>query len=109
MIRGGRFYAIWDESKQAWTTNEYDAIKLIDNELYAYADKRSHNIDGAIKIKCLKHASTKSIDKWKKYTTQQAIDNYLNLNETIIFSNMKPKKEDYSSIKLDYQKYAIQL
>ena len=31
MIRGRDFYAIWVESKGLWSTNEQDAIRIIDN------------------------------------------------------------------------------
>ena len=33
MIRGGDFYAIWDEERKIWSTDEQDAIRLIDLEL----------------------------------------------------------------------------
>ena len=32
MIRGGDFYAIWDEALKLWSTDEQDAIYLIDKE-----------------------------------------------------------------------------
>ena len=37
MIRGGDFYAIWIEELGLWSTNEQDALALIDRELDAYA------------------------------------------------------------------------
>ena len=30
MIRGGDFYAIWDDDRNVWSTDEQDAIRLID-------------------------------------------------------------------------------
>ena len=33
MIRGGDFYAIWDEELGLWSTDEFDALRLVDNEL----------------------------------------------------------------------------
>ena len=39
MIRGGDFYAIWVEENNVWSTDEQDAIHLIDNELDAEAKK----------------------------------------------------------------------
>ena len=33
MIRGGDFYAIWNEDLGLWSTEEQDAIYLIDREL----------------------------------------------------------------------------
>ena len=33
MIRGGDFYAIWIEELGLWSTDEEDALRLIDREL----------------------------------------------------------------------------
>ena len=38
MIRGGDFYAIWDEERGLWSTDEQDAIRLIDNEVKKYVE-----------------------------------------------------------------------
>ena len=37
MIRGGDFYAIWVEDRGLWSTDEQDALQLIDRELSQYA------------------------------------------------------------------------
>ena len=37
MIRGGDFYAIWIEECGLWSTDEQDALQLIDRELDRYA------------------------------------------------------------------------
>ena len=39
MIRGGDFYAIWDEERGLWSTDEGDAIRLIDQEIDEYAEE----------------------------------------------------------------------
>ena len=39
MIRGGDFYAIWIEERGLWSTDEQDALQLIDRELDRYAEK----------------------------------------------------------------------
>ena len=36
MIRGGDFYAIWIEERGLWSTDEQDALQLIDRELDRY-------------------------------------------------------------------------
>ena len=45
MIRGGDFYAIWVEDKKLWSTDEQDAIKLIDDAMNAYAEKLRQDSD----------------------------------------------------------------
>ena len=37
MIKGKDFYAVWDERKNFWSTNEQDVIEIIDGELDRYA------------------------------------------------------------------------
>ena len=39
MIRGGNFYAAWNEDKGLWTTDEFEVLKLIDREMDIYAKK----------------------------------------------------------------------
>ena len=33
MIRGGDFYAVWDEDRGLWSTDEQDVVQLVDREL----------------------------------------------------------------------------
>ena len=33
MIKGGEFYAVWDEAHVRWTTTEFDLICIIDAQL----------------------------------------------------------------------------
>ena len=50
MIRGGDFYAIWLEEKGLWSTDEQDALQLIDSELDKYAEENKHKFDSNIKV-----------------------------------------------------------
>ena len=40
MIRGGDFYAIWIEERGLWSTDEQDAVDLIDRELDLFGSTR---------------------------------------------------------------------
>ena len=51
MIRGGDFYAIWDEDKKMWSTKEADVVRLVDNELRAYADEHLEQLGDNFYIK----------------------------------------------------------
>lgn len=99
MIRGNSFYSIWDDELQKWSTDEFDAIRLIDQMTIAYANE--HYGDRAVP-QLLVNADNCLIDKWKKYCQKQAINNYTSLDETLIFSNMERKRENYSSRQLKY-------
>ena len=98
MIRGNSFYAIWDDEQQKWSTDEFEAIRLIDECTKQYADKIG---DSAIP-QLLVNADNCMIDKWKKYCQKQSINNYVPLDEKLIFSNDVRKRENYSSKQLNY-------
>ena len=50
MIRGGDFYAIWNEERGLWSTDEQDVIYLIDKELDRYAEENRQRFDSNIKV-----------------------------------------------------------
>ena len=99
MIRGNSFYSIWDENLKKWTTDEFDAINLIDQMTIDYANEKYGN---EAVPQLLVNADNCLIDKWKKYCQKQAINNYRALDEVLIFSNMERKRENYSSRQLSY-------
>ena len=103
MIRGGDFYAIWVEERGLWSTDEYDAIQLIDNELAKYAEENRNKFEGNIvKVLYMWDAESGMIDAWHKYCQKQMRDSFHMLDEKLIFSNTETKKKDYASKKLSY-------
>lgn len=102
MIRGGDFYAIWIEERGLWSTDEQDAIQLIDRELKAYADNNPEIVGDNAKVLYMWDASTGMIDTWHKYCQKQMRDNFHMLDEKLIFSNTETTKKDYASKKLSY-------
>ncbi len=99
MIRGGDFYAIWDDELGLWSTDEGDLIRLIDKELDEYVEK--HNLAN-VKVSHMWDSDSGSIDKWHKYCQKQMRDSYHNLNEKLIFEDTVTKRSDYASKKLPY-------
>ena len=102
MIRGGDFYAIWLNDKGVWSTNEYDAMQAIDNELDIFYKENKDRFELPARILHLWDAETGMVDQWHKYCQKQQPDSYHVLDETLIFSNTPTKKEDYSSKRLNY-------
>jgi len=102
MIRGGDFYAIWVEERGLWSTDEQDALQLIDRELDKYAEENRHKFDSPVKVLHMWDAESGMIDSWHKYCQRQMRDNFHMLDEKLIFSNYETKKEDYASKKLSY-------
>ena len=102
MIRGGDFYAIWIEDKGLWSTDEQDAIRLIDRELENYLKEHEQYLDGTVTVKYMWDAESGTIDSWHKYCQKQMRDSYHTLDESLIFSNTNTSKEDYASKRLNY-------
>ena len=102
MIRGRDFYAIWDEARGLWSTDEDDVIRLIDQELKNYVDENRQTFEGPFRILHMWDAETGMIDIWHKYCQKQLRDNYHMLDEKLIFSNTETDKKDYASKKLSY-------
>ena len=102
MIRGGDFYAIWLEDKGIWSTDEQDALQLIDKELDIYAEENASKFDAQIKVMHMWDAESGMIDTWHKYCQKQLRDSYHTLDDSLIFSNSKAEKKDYASKRLPY-------
>lgn len=101
MIRGGDFYAVWIEEKGLWSTDEHDALELIDLELDTCAKKYKSD-DVVVRVLHMWDAESGMIDAWHKYCQRQMRDNYHALDEKLIFSNTKTDKKSYASKKLPY-------
>lgn len=102
MIRGGDFYAIWIEERGLWSTDEQDALQLIDRELDKYAEENRQRFDSNIKILHMWDAESGMIDSWHRYCQKQMRDSFHMLDEKLIFSNTETKKKDYASKRLSY-------
>ena len=102
MIRGGDFYAVWLEDRGLWSTDEQDAIRLIDTALDEYSKENDERFNHKVKTLHLWDSETGMIDNWHKYCQRQQRDSYHMLDEKLIFSNTEVKKRDYASKTLPY-------
>ena len=101
MIRGGKFYAVWDQQKGLWSTDEYDVRRLVDDEIFEYRD-RMRSFDGeTIVVKSMANFSSGSWVQFRKYINHVS-DNDHQLDEKLTFSNTKVSKKDYISRRLSY-------
>ena len=101
MIRGKSFYAIWDEEKGLWSTDEYDVQRLVDKELQKYYDEHRDSLNCAVHVRWMSSYSSSSWKEFKKYV-QALSDNYKQLDTKIIFSNTEVTRSDFASMKLPY-------
>ena len=97
MVRGRSFYAVWDEEKNLWSTDEYDVQRLVDEDLHRYNSE--HN--GEYKVQSLRSYNTQIWSKFRSFM-QNISDNSHPLDEKLIFSNTEVKKTDYASKRLSY-------
>lgn len=103
MIRGGDFYAIWIEERGLWSTDEDDALQLIDRELRKYAEENRKKYESSIvTVLFMREAESGMIDTWHKYCQKQMRDNFHPLDDKLIFSNMETDRKDYASKRLGY-------
>lgn len=103
MIRGGDFYAIWDEEAKMWSTDEHDAVRLIDAELTKYLKDNEDRL-GAFEpyVKYMWDSDTGTINKWHTYCQKQMRDSFIMLDEELIFANTELTRDKHASKKLNY-------
>lgn len=99
MTRGKSFYAIWDENKQLWSTDEFDVQRLVDKQLDEYLATNPNMLATALYLR------KSSSNKWKEYKTyvKEMPENYHQLDTKLIFANDEVKKTDYASKRLPYE------
>lgn len=105
MIKGSKFYAIWDEKAEMWSQNERDVQRLVDEELLQYREmlvqKKYVGKDLEIRVKLLANYSSNIWTTYRKYV-HESPDNYTVLDNKLTFADTKTKKTDYVSKRLDY-------
>lgn len=100
MVRGGSFYAIWDEERGLWSTDEYDVQRLVDAELRAYSEKL--NAEGvSCTVKYLRSFGSNGWNQFRKFM-HNVSDNSHQLDDSLVFANTETKKTDYVSRCLPY-------
>lgn len=104
MVRGGDFYAIWNEDEHIWSTSEDAAVEQIDKEIDDTVKKiKADNPEVNVVPFYMWDSSSGSIDSWHKYVQKQMRDVYHPLDNNIVFSNTKTLRKDYSSKRLPYE------
>lgn len=98
MVRGKAFYAIWDEEKGLWSTDEYDVQRLVDKALDEYRQARG---DGDFRVKYLRDFSSGMWSMCQTYIRSLS-DNSHDLDTQLTFANTPVRKEQYASRRLPY-------
>lgn len=101
MIRGSSFYAVWNEEKGLWSTDEYDVPKLVDQDLQRYLDDLEDRTDEIIDVKWMKSFDSNVWLAYKKWV-KSAPDNYIQLDTKVTFADTPVKRADHVSMRLPY-------
>jgi len=99
MIKGEKFYAIWDEEAGLWSRNEDDVRRLVDQMIYDFAEK--YETEDKKSLKLLGNFSSRKWTEWKTYS-KSLPDNFHDLDKKVLFANDKVGKRDYATFKMDY-------
>ena len=99
MVKGKQFYAIWDEKKGLWSTDEYDVQRLVDEELAAYVEKLDVSVPYS--VKWLRSSSSGSWRAFRNFINLLS-DNSHDLDSNLTFQNTEVKKDEYVSHRLPY-------
>lgn len=96
MTKGRSFYAIWDEEKECWSTNEKDVVRIIDRFIEEKA--RQQHIEVILKM------SDNSSGKWSEWCSycRNLPDEYHDLDVRLVFLNDPVDKMNYSTKRLPY-------
>lgn len=100
MVRGGSFYAVWNEKTGLWSTNELDVVRIIDEDLYAKAEELKENGE-SVKVLPMHRNSSKMMSAFKRFVSNYP-DNFVQLDSTVTFANTPVSKDDYVSKRLSY-------
>ena len=101
--RGKSFYAIWDEEKGLWSTNENDVQRLVDKEIWDYVEtlKKERDYNGYLNVKTLKSDASGMWNRFTQYM-KRFPDSGIQLDEKLTFANTEVKKKDHVSKRLPY-------
>lgn len=105
MIKGGDFYAVWDEERKLWSTSIDDAIDIIDSTLFEKAKELRNDpryTGYLVSVKSLKNSTDGGMVNFKHWYQKLAPDRFKWLDGKIIFNNNETSKEDYATFKLPY-------
>ena len=102
MIRSKAFYAIWDEQKGMWSTDEFDVARLVDADLWKY----KHEVveprgEGICSIADMSSFSSKTWKEFRSYMMNLS-DSSTQLDTKLTFANTKVTKKDHVSKRLPY-------
>ena len=109
MVRGGAFYAVWDEKNKTWSRNERVVKRIVDEDVKAeYTQINKNNPGKAVSMKLLRNNSSGKWAEFKQYM-KSLTDSYSRLDENICFQkydeNAKPILVNYRGVRMKKESF----
>lgn len=101
MVRGGKFYAVWDEEAGLWSTDEYDVQRLVDLEMRSYGEELDRSSGIVHDVRYLRNFANNGWTTFRKFINNVS-DNSVQLDRSLTFANTEVSKKDYASRRLGY-------
>jgi Family of unknown function (DUF5906) len=101
MVRGGQFYAIWDEERGIWSKDSYRLVELIDTEIRKHIQDLATEPGIQYVAQELRSFDTGIWDKFLKFCHSLS-DNSRPLDVRPTFANQEIHRKDYISKALKY-------
>lgn len=101
MVRGKEFFAIWDPDTGFWSTDEYRARELIDQELWAYRDGLDLDGDIPVTVHTLQNFSSQAWSGWRRYLSSLP-DNFNDLDGELTWASDKRERSKFATRALPY-------
>ena len=100
VVKGGSMYAYWHDG--LWRTSLTDLIRYIDKEVIDFTtDFQAKHADRDVSMKLMSIHSTTVMESFQKFCKNMP-ESDVEFNSSILFSNVTPKREDYSTTQLSY-------
>lgn len=101
MVRGKEFFAIWDPDTGFWSTDEYRARELIDQEVWAYRDDLDLPEDVPVTVHTLQNFSSQAWSGWRRYLSSLP-DNFHDLDGELTWASDKRERSKFATRALPY-------
>ena len=101
MIRGGKFYAVWDQENGLWNQDEYRIQEMVDNDLEQFRKGLGEVPGMDIRVKFMNMDSSGVWKKYRKYVNDLP-DRYHTLDDKLTFSDTVIDRKDYVSKRLPF-------
>lgn len=102
LVKGGSFYAVYDERTGLWSQNLETLSELIDADIDKFME--TYQAPEGVDI-VPQYMQSVSNGAWNRYMSslKNLADSKQTLNQRMIFDGETPKREDYATVQLPYR------